>query len=253
MLVLDQLTCKITCKIPLTTTSGKIRVKRRESVNQYGIPVATRRENFSQNHYIEWQISYDVRTDDIPNVGHTTLANKKFIGANTETKSLYELSEIVYHFSKFGAISRSTLVGIKNFIITAGDNELIDVNPDFKINRSFKTHNNLFGIEFENSIVSYPLLIHRFENSQIITEVVIREKQRAVGVMPMLYLCFPITELVATEPLLGRTAMKKETADFIFDKSKIEVLLEIIKIFGILSASHKHDISSIIDLIINDL
>ena len=51
---------KIRIEIPLTTQSGKIRVKKRNSFYEYGIPTATRQIPFSQKHYIEWQIGYDV-------------------------------------------------------------------------------------------------------------------------------------------------------------------------------------------------
>ena len=55
---------KIRIEIPLTTQSGKIRVKIRNSFYEYGIPTATKQIPFSQKHYIEWQIGYDVDKSD---------------------------------------------------------------------------------------------------------------------------------------------------------------------------------------------
>ncbi len=66
----------------------------------------------------------------------------------------------------------------------------------------------------------------------------------------MLYFCFPITELISDRPLIGRTANKKEFAYFKLDKNNANIVLEMIKIFGMLSGSHKFDILKIIDLII---
>ncbi|STQ85243.1 hypothetical protein [Helicobacter muridarum] len=40
---------KIFAEIPLTTQSGKIRVKTRNSFYEYGLPTATRQTPFSQN------------------------------------------------------------------------------------------------------------------------------------------------------------------------------------------------------------
>jgi len=51
------------------------------------------------------------------------------------------------------------------------------------------------GIEYLWTQVKYPVLVHKFGEYEILTELIIREKQRAVGVQPMLYFCFPVTEL----------------------------------------------------------
>ena len=45
-----------------------------------------------------------------------------------------------------------------------------------------------------------------FGDYEIIAEITIREKQRAVGTQSMLYFCFPITELKSEDPLIGRCA-----------------------------------------------
>lgn len=63
----------------------------------------------------------------------------------------------------------------------------------------------------------------------------------------MLYLCFPITELKSKTPLLGRVSEPKEIAEFVFDDSNSGILLEMLKIFGILSKNHKHDILQILN------
>lgn len=94
-------------------------------------------------------------------------------------------------------------------------------------------------------------MIHRFENYEVITEITIREKQRAVGVQPMLYFCFPITELKSDSSLMGRCANTKEFAYFEINKSNVFIILEMVKIFGMLSPSHQYDTLEILDLIIN--
>jgi hypothetical protein len=143
---------EIRVAIPLTATSGKIRIKRRSILNEYGIPVATCQTELTQNCYIEWQIGYDVVTAE---------------------KDKYEM----------------------------------------------------------------------------ITEIIIKEK-KAVGVMPMLYLCFPITELKTEPILLGRNAKSKEEAEFIINKDNAEIFVQLLKLFGMLSENHRKDILSIIDVIL---
>ena len=252
MLKLDKNSKKISYQIPLTTTSGKVRVKERSMINEYGIPVATRQNKFSHKHYIEWQIGYDVATSEIGASKITALQELIFVGANGKTKSLYELSEIAYYLVKWGIVSREKLQEIYGFIKSTNDELLIDVNPDFSIKPTNLVPKQLFGINFQKAEVSYPLLIHKFGQFEVITEIIIKEKQRAIGVQPMLYLCFPISELQTKIPLLGRTANQKEFANFVFDATNADIILEMLKIFGILSKNHKHDILQIIDLIIQN-
>lgn len=87
---------KIFVDIPLTTQSGKTRVKIRSSFYEYGLPSATRQTPFTQKHYIEWQIGYDVDIKNKEKLTLTTIPNIQFIGANGKTKALYELSEFLF-------------------------------------------------------------------------------------------------------------------------------------------------------------
>ena len=69
--------------IPLTTTSGKIRVKERDNIYGYGLPFASRSKKFNQKNYIEWQIGYDIETiSDKMNL--TTLKEVNFVAYNNK-------------------------------------------------------------------------------------------------------------------------------------------------------------------------
>ncbi len=98
--------------------------------------------------------------------------------------------------------------------------------------------------------LKYPQLVYKFGKYEIIAEITIREKQRAIGIQPMLYLCFPITELRASENLIGRIARIKETAQFVIDKTNYKIVPEMVKIFGMLSPSHHKDILEILKSIL---
>ncbi len=50
----------IEISIPLTSISGKVRVKIRHAFSDYGVSTATRKIPFSLKHYVEWQIGYDI-------------------------------------------------------------------------------------------------------------------------------------------------------------------------------------------------
>ncbi|MFP6125614.1 R.Pab1 family restriction endonuclease [Helicobacter pylori] len=81
----------IEVSIPLTSISGKVRVKIRHAFSHYGLSTATRKIPFSLKHYIEWQIGYDVPIKDKEKFELTTLKDEKyhFLEANDKVKTLY--------------------------------------------------------------------------------------------------------------------------------------------------------------------
>nr|WP_276321399.1 R.Pab1 family restriction endonuclease [Helicobacter pylori] len=101
----------IEVSIPLTSISGKVRVKIRRAFSDYGISTATRKIPFSLKHYIEWQIGYDVPIKDKEKFELTALKDKKyhFLGANNKVKTLYELSEMIDYAKQLGLISLENL------------------------------------------------------------------------------------------------------------------------------------------------
>lgn len=241
---------KIYIEIPITMQSGKARVKIRNSFYEYGLPTATRQKPFSQKHYIEWQIGYDADKSDKDKMNLTSLKDTEFIGVNGKKKALYELSEYLFYFVKWDIVNISEINDILKFLEKINPKDFLDFQ--FQILRSHPFQKDILGIDFYCSEVKYPLLVHKFDYFDILTEIIIREKQRAIGVQPMLYLCFPITELKPADnkpELLGRTAYSKEYAYLILDYKDKRFLLESFKIFGILSQNHNYDIRQILELI----
>lgn len=241
---------EIKVAIPLTKVTGKTRIKSRSILNEYGIPVATRKKPFMQNYYVEWQIGYDVIKKDAKKIENTTLKDFSFIGANGKEKTLYELSEYIKYFYDWKVISKQKLLDIKEYLQNISPKDFLDTNEELSIKRTHPVYKNINNFKFMWTQVEYPLLVYKFGNFEIIAEIKITEKQRAVGIQPMLYLCFPITELENSEKLLGRTAESKEFANFVIDKNNIEVFLEMLKLFGILSKNHNKDVLTIIDVIL---
>lgn len=127
--------------------------------------------------------------------------------------------------------------------------EYLDSRSDLQILRSHHISKNILGVEFYESQVKYPLLVHKFNHFDVLVEIIIKEKQRAVGVQPMLYVCFPITELYCNSALLGRVAESKECGLLILDSKDENFLLETFKIFGMLSKSHNYDVREIVKII----
>ncbi len=237
----------------LTQTSGKIRVKQRSFVYEYGLPFASRTNKIMQNCYIEWQIGYDAVIDDEKKMALTTGTNINFIGANGKCKTIYELSEYIYYFYQWNIVNKNDLLTIIEYLSLIPDKDLIELNSELSISRTHPVYKKICNIDFEASQVSYPLLIHKFQNYEIVAEIVIKEKQRAAGIQPMLYFCFPITELQFENGnyLVGRKAELKEYGIFVINKQNIDVCLQMIRIFGILSPSHKIDVLHMLKAITN--
>lgn len=205
---------KLEVPILLTAVSGKIRIKNRSIVNKYGTPVAARRDGFKQSNYVEWQIGYDVVKKETEKLKDSSLPETSFIGANGKEKALYELSEYVWYFYKWNILTGKDLEEIKSYLNGIKGGDLIDNNSELQIDRPHPIIKTINKFDFEYTQVKYPLLVRKFDKYGIITEIKITEKQYAVGTQPMLYLCFPITELRAKSNLIGRVAEMKEIAYF---------------------------------------
>nr|WP_231624397.1 R.Pab1 family restriction endonuclease [Helicobacter pylori] len=239
----------IEVSIPLTSISGKVRVKIRHAFSDCGISTATRKIPFSLKHYVEWQIGYDVPIKDKEKFELTTLKDEKyhFLGANNRVKTLYELSEIIDYAKRLGLISLENLENTLKYL----EKQKQFIEDSFIITRErFRSH-QFGGMDFELSRISYPLLIHSFNDNQL-SEIVIREQQYGSKTQAMLYFCFSILELKTATPLLNRTAMLKEHALLTIHKTNALVFLEMLKIFGLLSQAHHNDVLKILEKILEN-
>ncbi len=244
----DEENKRILIDIPLTTPSGKIRIKSRSMFYEYGIPHAAGSVPMLQNNYIEWQIGYDVEKKLIDK---SSLPHTSFIAYNRKKKVLYELSEYLYYFYSWNMITTSELQTTFEFLSQLQEKHLLSNHPDCQISRTHPAETEINNTNFYKMVLNYPQLVHKFGKYEIIAEITIREKQKAIGIQPMLYLCFPITELQESEYLIGRTAKTKETAVFIIDENNYQIVLQLVRIFGMLSPSHHKDILEIIKVVLD--
>lgn len=242
----DEKNKRILVDIPLTTPTGKIRIKSRNMFYEYGNPHAAGSKPIIQNNYVEWQIGYDVEAKD---KNKSSVPHISFIAYNGKEKVLYELSEYLYYFYSWDMITSSELQSTFEFLSQLEEKNLLSNHPDCRITRTHPVEKQINDTTFFEMTLNYPQLIYKFGKYEIIAEITIREKQRAVGVQPMLYLCFPITELQESENLIGRTARKKEIAKFVIDESNCSIVIEMVRIFGMLSPSHHKDTLEILKAI----
>jgi len=179
---IDEITKTLSIAIPLTKGTEKTRIKKRSFFNEYGLPVSTKAESFSLSCYVEWQIGYDVVISDEEKLNRTTIKDKIFTGANGKNKTLYELSEYVYYFYKWGLVSKGQLLGIKDFLTRLIEENFIDNPKNFAIERSHPIDKQVLGIDFYYTQVKYTMIVHKFGNYENLTEIKITDKQYAIGV-----------------------------------------------------------------------
>ena len=233
-------------KLPMTQPTGKIRIKRRSFFSEYGMPVASRSECLDLKCYIEWQIGYDLLATPT-NSKNTSLSHLKFFNYKQEMKYAYELSEIIYYSHKLKLISEEDIVDTYNKIKAVSDDNLIDVIDKMPIFRTSPIETTINDMVFFEMKVSYPLIVHKFGKYDIYAEVMNREKQRGVGVQPMLYVCIPITSLAFEQDPIGRSLNAKESSNWYVGKEEAKLSLELFRMFGMLSVKHRHDVLTILE------
>jgi len=226
--------------LALTAVASKIRIKERLTFSDYGLPIAPTKTLINQKHYIEWQIGYDevVGKEDF-----------HFYGANTKPKKLYELSFIIQKFYKWDIISGQDLMNLKDFL----KNNTDIIEDKLEISRTMFKEYEFANLNFLKSFVSYPLLVYKLNHNSFLSEIIIKEKQRAVGIQAMLYFCFPLSLLENEKEeknFLNRYIKSKEKGYLKIDSTNIDIFLQMLKIFGILSKNHKHDVIEILDFIL---
>ena len=232
--------------LPLTQPTRKVRIKERNSFCEYGVPVAVRQIKLSLRNYIEWQIGYDMLKSK-ENMGKTLLAEYEFKNYKNEMKLPYELSEIVF----YSLLAKYITVGdIKNVLDRIEQTEkTLDVVEEMQITRTNPIQVKFSGVDFYKMNVSYPLIVHKFGDYDVYAEVINREKQRAVGVQPMLYVCLPITSVQFDKNPLGRVLDSKERGKWNIGENEAKLALELFRIFGMLSEKHKYDVCQILNII----
>lgn len=235
---------KLYVELPMVQPTGKVRVKERSFFSEYGRPVATRSVVVKSSCYVEWQIGYDLLKKD-ENKSKTSLLNFEFKNYKGELKYLYELCEILYYSYQRGFLSKEELKNTYEKIVRLSDADTFEHLDSIAITRTEPKEVMYNDMSFYKMTVSYPLLVHRFGKYEIFAEIIVKEKQRAIGTQAMLYVCLPINSLVFEKEPVGRTLDKNETAKWVIQRPEAKLALELFYVFGMLSPKHKYDVVAI--------
>ncbi len=228
------------------TNNGKFRFKKRKNRLDFGEIFSTRECLFDEQTYLEWQIGYDVLIKDVEGgKKETKLTSKRFVGSNGKTKYPYELSEIFYKAMELEFITKkegenllSEIRSYKSFI----DEKVITVERHSQI--------TINGINFEETSIKLPTLfmIETLDETQI--EVSIQKQQYASGVQPMVYFCIPLKAFKNSLDLLGKSSVSGDKLVYVINKTNVFNLIFMMKVFGMASKRHNHDIIEILKILL---
>jgi hypothetical protein len=227
--------------------SGEYRFKKRKNRLDFGETFSTRKSIFDEQVYLEWQIGYAVPVKEVIAEKREAKLNKKdFVGGDGKRKYPSGLSEIFYTAMELNLIS---------------DKEISDLLDEIKNYKSFidekaisvEHHSKLTinGVNFEETSIKLPTLfmIETIDETQI--EVSIQKQQYASGVQPMVYFCIPIKSFRNSSDLLGKSSVIGDDLVYIINENNVQNLVSLMKIFGMASKRHNHDIVQIIQTLLN--
>ena len=226
-------------RLPLTDVTGKVRVKEKTS-DGFGLPVAPMKTTLGKKHYLEWQIGYD--TADANDA--TVVPQIKFTRKG-ETKYGHELSKIVFESVRLGLLStddlQRELAALKK----------ISTN-DFEESRAVEVEvsTNTTTDGFQSAVQRLPQFTKTTPHGSV--QIQLKQKQRAVGYQAMIYVCLPMSEVLAMDgsPRKAGAAKSKETVYYDFNRENAAFLLDVIHAFGMASAQHNDDIQKILGKIL---
>jgi len=215
-------------------------VKRRGEISNYGIPIATRREPFKENDYVEWQISY--ATDNPP-------IDSKVEDVRLNGQIGFELTKLLCDGIKLGLLLNSDIQEMKSFIDNIQRSDTLEENE--RILREDSKLEVKGG--FKKFIEKSPLFIKNNEEKGYFVEIILKHKQRAVGLQAMVYLCIYINQLKDGdgELLIGRTARPREFGILEIASENKEIIIDVVKAFAIASWQHRNDINSILNQVVS--
>jgi hypothetical protein len=226
-------------RLPLTDVTGKVRVKEK-SPGGFGLPVAPTKTRLGKQHYLEWQIGYDLPGTNSPSV----VPQIKFI-RNGETKYGHELAKILFESIRLGVLSTNDL---------ARELEALKKIPpaEFEENQGvqIEVSTNAGTDGFQSAVQRVPQFTKTTPHGWV--QIQLKQKQRAVGYQAMVYVCVPMNEALAMDgsPRPPGPAKSKETVYYDFNRENAAFLLDIIQAFGLASPQHNEDMQQILGRIL---
>ena len=241
IVVIRPSTNHIDVELPLTAITSKVRPKERGEDGS-GHPIAPTKTRLGQGHYLEWQIGYDTPDKTTPQLAEGIVFKRK-----GETKYGYELATLLQQARRIGLVKdaqfRSLLTSLTNQTSTIEEGERVVVEKVASPEGSLPPG-------FQRAVERSPQFLKESVHGTV--QIQLKEKQRAVGVQAMLYLCLPMDQVLRLDgtPRPAGPAKTKERVLYRFDSESIGLLLDVVRAFGLASKQHNEDLRQILGLIL---
>ena len=241
IVVIRPATNHIDVELPLTAITSKVRPKERgEDGSSH--PIAPKKTKLGKGHYLEWQIGYDTPDKATPQLAEGVVFQRK-----GETKYGYELATLLQQARRIGLVKdaqfRSLLTSLTNQTSTIEEGERVVVEKVASPEGSLPPG-------FQRAVERSPQFLKESVHGTV--QIQLKEKQRAVGVQAMLYVCLPMDQVLHLDgtPRPPGPAKTKEHVLYRFDSESIGLLLDVVRAFGMASKQHNEDLRQILGLIL---
>jgi len=190
-------------------------------------------------------IGYDTREADAPNV----VKEIQFIRRG-ETKFGAELSKLLVDALRLGVISTNDLLRERDRLAKLAESTLEEREGITTEKTPLESKGSALPDGFTRWTQRVPQFLRETEHGWI--QIQLKPRQRAVGNQAMVYVCIPMTQVLATDgkPRAPGPAKTKETVFYDFTRANAGFLLDIVRAFAIASKQHNEDIGQILGRIL---
>ncbi|MBI3875782.1 MAG: R.Pab1 family restriction endonuclease [Verrucomicrobia bacterium] len=233
-------------RLPLTDVTGKVRPKE-QTTDGEGEPIAPTKTPLGAKHYLEWQIGYDTRDANAPNVAKGVRFERK-----GEAKFGAELTKILVEALRIGIISTNDLLHERDRLAKLADTTLEEHEGITVEKTSAPPDGRPLPDGFARWTQKVPRFVRETESGSI--QIQLKPRQRGVGNQAMIYVCLPMTTMRAMDgsPRPSGPARTKETVLYIFDRKNAGFLLDVVRAFGMASRQHNEDMNQILSKILEN-
>lgn len=230
-------------RLPLTDVTGKVRPKQRTDDGN-GEALAPTKTALGAKHYLEWQISYDTRDADAPNVVKEIQFTRR-----GESKFGAELSKMLVDALRVGVISTNDLLRERDRLAKLAEATLEEREGTI-IEKTPPDPKSGLPDGFTRWTQKTPQFLRETEHGWI--QIQLKPRQRAVGNQAMVYVCLPLNRVLAADgsPRPPGPAKTKETVFYDFTRARAGFLLDIVRAFAIASKQHNEDMANILGAIL---
>ena len=231
-------------RLPLTDVTGKVRPKAKTPDGE-GEALAPTKTQLGERHYLEWQIGYDTRDSDAPNVVKEVRFERR-----GETKYGTELTKILVESLRLGLLTPADLRRELDRLAQLADTTLEEHESITVEKAAVKPDGSLLPDGFLRWTQKVPRFVRETETGFV--QIQLKPRQRGVGNQAMIYVCLPVPALRTADgsPRPAGPARTKETAYYHFEKANIAFLLDIVRAFGMASRQHNEDLTKILGKIL---